>query len=250
MVLQSVRLLGRSILVAVGLASCGDNGPTNLSPPITALSIVVTTPEVETGRFLLVIGESGLVRAYASGPPDLFGETSRDPGRVSYESSAPSVVSVSPTSGTQVTLVARAPGSATITGRAQGLVAVADRPIVVTSAPLPVDAVQVGLAPVSSGIETAYDAKGVLHMTIPVRTGAALWLTITRAGATVTRIPFTLGSSDPGVARVDYDCLPVYLDATCGTFSQWGWVSGVASGHATVLVTVRNGQASFVVDVP
>jgi hypothetical protein len=248
MVPHRVGVLGRSVLLVMSLASCG--GPTSPSQTINELDLAVATPEEEAGRFLLVVGDSGSVSAIAFGSDPLFGEIGVDPGKVSYQSSAPSVVGVSPLSQTTTRLKALMPGSAAITGRAQGLVAAAVKPIVVTSTPLPIDSLRVGLAPVSSGIGSTLDSVGVLHITVPVRTGAALWFTITRAGAAVLRIPFTLASSNPGVARVDYNCLPVELDPTCGTFSQWGWVTGVASGHATVVVTVRNKQVSFVVDVP
>jgi hypothetical protein len=205
--------------------------------------LFVDTGEIEAARQLMLVGETGSAHVIA-----FRTSIGADPGTVSFTSSNPAVVSVQATGSVDAALGAVAPGSVQITARARGLT---DQIRVdVVESPLPVDPIQVRLAPISSDVEATYDAQGSLvSVTLAPGQSAALDLTVRRDGARVTRIPFSLVSSQPATVRTDEHCRPPELDPNCDVFGSWGWITGQQTGQGEVTVTVRNQTASFLVGV-
>jgi hypothetical protein len=114
----------------------------------------------------------------------------------------------------------------------------------------PVDPLRLRLAPISMGLDAAYDAQGNLtSLALPVGESAALDLTVTRDGTLVTQIPFLMTSSQPSAVRVDEHCRPAELDPQCSVFGTWGWVTGLQAGQGVVSVAVRNQATSFAVEI-
>jgi hypothetical protein len=231
----------RFALLLSALAGCGGDGASDPSPRIDEIFLSVDTEEIELGRQLMVVGEAASAHVIA-----FRNSIGTDPGSVSFTSSSPAVVSVQATAPAHAELAAVAPGSVQIVASAQGLT---DQVRVdVVESPLPVDPVQVRLAPVSSEVEGTYDTQGnLVGIALAPGGSAALDLTVRRGGTQVMKIPFSLISSEPSAVRVDEHCRAPELDPDCSIFGTWGWVSGLQVGESLVTVTVRNQSASFVV---
>jgi hypothetical protein len=196
--------------------------------------LFVDTREIEAGRQLMLVGEAGSAHVIA-----FRMSIGADPGTVSFTSSNPAVVSVEATASVDAALGAVSPGSVQITARAQGLTF--QIRVDVVESPLPVDPIQVRLAPISSAVEATYDAQGnLVRVTLAPGQSAALDLTVLRDGARVTRIPFSLVSSQSATVRTDEHCRPPDLDPNCSIFGSWGWVTGQQTGQSEVTAAVRN----------
>ena len=150
----------------------------------------------------------------------------------------------------QSLLIGLAPGTVYIVASAQSF---ADsQRIDVVASPLPVDSIQVRLqnSPFDESLASTVDESGsVLTVTLPHPGSIPLDLHIFRGTTFVTQIPWSIESTDTGVAFVSTGCRPPSIDPQCDVVSHWGWITGLAAGSATVTVTVRNVQRSVMVTV-
>ena len=233
----------RSALLLLAAIACSDDGTSDPSPRIDELFLSVSTAEAEQGRRLMVVGEVGSAHAIA-----FRNSLGTDPGQVAFTATTPAVVAVQPTGTVDARLTAAAPGSVQIVATAQGL---SDQIRVdVVETPLPVDPIQVRLAPISSDVAATFDTQGgLLGVTLAPGGSAALELRVSRDGIAVTQIPFVLASSQPSLVRVDQHCRPPELDPNCDVFGTWGWITGFQAGQSEITVTVRDEAASFLVTV-
>jgi hypothetical protein len=205
--------LALSLSAVLGCAGETSSGP---SLAIDELFLSVSTQEGEEGRQLMVVGETGFATVIA------FRQSiGADPGRVTFTVPDPGILRIQSTSGTEATITAVALGSVRISASAQGQSDETRVDLVAT--PLPVDRIQVRLAPISAGVEASYDSVGGLAgITLETDESAALELRVEREGVRVTQIPFELTSSQPGIALVNQHCRPQALDSQCDVFGTWG----------------------------
>jgi hypothetical protein len=261
------RLAHVVIALAVAcLPGCDFNigGPSRASTgpyPLDGFAMRLFTPEGDTARHLLVVGDSGIATIEAFGwDASCSFNGCHQAVNAQFTSSDEGVVSpgrVDVLGFAQFGFVARRPGSVVLSTAAQGQVITAR--VDVVAAALPVDSVRVRrwAQEGDSLLAAVTDAAGnVDTLTLPRDSVPACdWcyhLTTLRAlafrgGDSTVYLPMTFRISDSSVVGVATACrFPG--QATCDEPAQV-WIIGDSPGTATVTVAARGRQYSFVVKV-
>jgi hypothetical protein len=245
------RVIYGSLIVAV--VACG-SGAESSSTVITSLSLEASTEEHESGRWLLTVGDTGLVNVGAEQTSDCFFDSPCAASVQAQLRSRPggllSLSEATVTTPGQARFVGVAPGTAYVVASAQSF-ADSQRVDVVTT-PLPVDSIQVRIQSSSydESLESSVDGSGSLvAVTLPHPGSIPLDIQVFRGSSIVTQIPWSLESSASDVAAANKGCRPRSIDPQCDVVSSWGWITGLATGSATVIVAVRNAQKSISVTV-
>lgn len=238
--------------IVLTVAGCGNStGPT--FSEIDSFNITVFDTEYEVGRgSIMVVGEEASVTWLAFG--DGLGRTNI--GEISWWSSNPAVVSVNPVF-RGATLKAEGLGSAYVTASVQGL-SDTTSVIEVVPEPLPLDALSIEYSTVNEGrycetcqLEVADDGE-LVRVVVPAVNAFVVDVRASRGGHAVSFASSHLlwESSDSSVAFAN-SCRAPELDETCGIVAggMSAWISGLSPGTAEVSLTVRNRQASLIVEV-
>jgi hypothetical protein len=237
----------------VGAGCAGGNTTSVDLPRIDRLSVYLHTPEQEDGaRHILVVGLEGGVSVW--GERNGLGV---QPRHVEFESTAPDVLAVSGTGPSRHIRGVR-PGTATVIARGEGLTAWS-KPVQVEASPPPLTSLKIGLYPLSAGTGAQYDNEGSLvfvslrvdDMLLPepraFRNAARVFFTHD-FGANAWSVPFSVSTSDPGVAQLcDRSSSVAYCQHP--SMSDWGGIVGMRQGDATITFAVRNLSRSFTVRV-
>lgn len=254
--------VGLVALVAVQACSSERMTAANPRSEVTHLEWYVYTPEGDTTRHLLTIGDTGYALMTAltdfgcvGGTPPCYAEV---PGGVEFRSSDSSKVQPATrnmgVSGGYVVFVGKAPGSVYISARVQGLEA--STLIVVTAASLPIDSVRLRqglLNPYDPRLAVTTDgAANLVSVTLPVRYVFNPRILVFRAGDSTVYLPVTLTSSDSTVVWPWVNCLG-FLTFDWMPCSNGGggmsFFSGVGPGTTTVTLRARHQEYALLVTV-
>jgi YD repeat-containing protein len=235
------------VVLASQLAGCGESAP---SHPISDLSLSISTAEYNATHRWLVVGQTGSAHVEATSNDCLFDPPCTVQVDIEVTSSAPAVLTPSArTVGSpgHLLLQAEAPGTATVTARADNLAQA--KPVIVVAAPLPLDELRVRVERGWSDLTAEYDASGnLLAVTVPAGESGALQVDVIRDGESVFGIPIEVGSSAPANGEPTTGCRPVDLDPACEVPGP-AWITGRSPGDAEITVTVRNLFRTFTVHV-
>ncbi len=228
-------------LAAVLLTCCGSG--TEPSRPLTDLVLEVQSAESEAGRDLIVVGENA--SASVSAVTDegcIFTAPCSASTEVQLSSSDPGVLSPAQQrvrTPAQVTLVAHAPGTTTLTVTGDGLTRT--RRVDVVAEPLPLDGIQVTLISEWNDLPVTYDAShNLTSLELPTGEYAALEIKPLRGGVEVFGVPIVISEYAPDIALTSVNCRAVRHDPQCSVYSD-GWILGVTPGDAEIIVWARTG---------
>jgi hypothetical protein len=235
-----------ALALAAGLSiGCGSSAGTDPSSPIDELSVVVKSSEWTADKSLMLVGENASAqiepRTYNGCPVGyLWCPT---PAVVQIHSSNPAVVGPAEqqvSAPANVTLVARAPGTAELTLRADTVTRLVH--IEVNSEPLPLDAIQI--------FSLSDASQNLTSIDVGVESYAVVTLVALRGGAAVYGLPLIINSSPLGIVFAVIGCPYTRLYPQCRDNSRTMTMEGLAPGDAQVTVTARNVVASLTVHVP
>jgi hypothetical protein len=221
------------------------------SERVSALYVYVFTEEWERDRSIMLVGENGSAHVETETRDNCVLEPVPCPNSADVEirSSAPDVISAARQrvrSPADVALVANGPGTATLTATADGFTK--SRRIDVVSAPLPLNAIRVTLAP-GIDLPAQYDLLGSLTaLEAPAGETVELHLMALRGQPEliVSGLIVQISSSAPGIVSVTGDCSP---SSTPCEVKERAWIMGVSAGDAEITVSARNVTTGFTVHV-
>ncbi len=236
-----------ALALAAGLLiGCGSNAGTEPSGTIgiNGLSVVVKSSEWTAEKSLMVVGENASAQidplTHDSCPVGVI--QCPIPAVVQIRSSNPDVVGPAEqqvSAPARVTLVARGPGTAELTVRADTVTRLVY--IEVSSEPLPLDAIQ---------IFPVYDpSQNVTSVELGLDSVAVFTLVALRGGAAVYGPVLAFNSSSLDIVSAFIGCFDTPYPQ-CPDDSRAMWLKGWGPGDAQVTVTGRNVVASLTVHVP
>jgi hypothetical protein len=253
------------LLALAALQACGRESTTATNPRSVVSDLVwyVYTPEGDATRHLLTVGDTGYVDMTAmtnngcvGGSPPCYAEV---PGGVVFRSSDSNVVwpigRNMGVSGGWVVFVGKRAGSAYLSGRVQGFAE--STLVVVPTAPLSIDSVRVrerhDLNVPDPRVATVTDSAGnLVSITLPTRYSFETRILAFRAGDSTVYLPMTFTSSDSAFAWPSVNCIGWltfdWMPCTNGG-PGLSSVYGVGPGIATITVTARRQQYSFLVTI-